>query len=54
MTLLTDALTAYLAPLLKKHGQGEALVWEDLEASRSASLEVLKKNGNAFVSVRGA
>lgn len=52
MTLLTDAFTAYLGPLLKKHAAGEALVWEDLEASRAASMEVMKSSDNAFVSVR--
>ena len=52
MTLLTDVVAAYLAPLLKKHSVGEPLVWEDLEASRVASLEVLKKSDNSFVSVR--
>ena len=53
MTLLSDAYTTYLGPLLNKHSEGTALVWEDLEASRAASLEVLKQHsGNAFVSVR--
>lgn len=52
MTLLSDAFTAYLAPLLKKHSAGQPLVWEDLEASRAASQEVLKNSDNAFVSKR--
>eukprot|EP00429_Kryptoperidinium_foliaceum_P035255 CAMPEP_0176181314 /NCGR_PEP_ID=MMETSP0120_2-20121206/92903_1 /TAXON_ID=160619 /ORGANISM="Kryptoperidinium foliaceum, Strain CCMP 1326" /LENGTH=288 /DNA_ID=CAMNT_0017519539 /DNA_START=218 /DNA_END=1084 /DNA_ORIENTATION=- len=53
MTLLSDAFTAYLGPLLQKHSRGEPLVWEDLEASRAASLQVLKSHGdNAFVSKR--
>lgn len=52
MTLLTDAITAYLGPLLKKHAAGEALVFEDLEASHAASVDVLKGKDNAFVSVR--
>lgn len=52
MTLLSDAFTAYLGPLLKKHAAGEALVWEDLEASRAASMGVLQNSDNTFVSVR--
>lgn len=52
MTLLTDALTAYLTPLLKKHAAGEPLIWEDLEASLAASNDVMKNSSNTFVSVR--
>lgn len=53
MTLLTDACTAYLAPLLKKHAADEPLVLEDLEASRVAAGAVLQTGGgNTFVSVR--
>jgi hypothetical protein len=52
MTLLMDAFTAYLGPLLKKHEAGQCLVWEDLEASHAASKEVLKSSDNIFVSVR--
>jgi len=52
MTLLADVFTAYLGPLLKKHAADEALVWEDLEASRAASMAVMKNSDNAFVSVR--
>ncbi len=52
MTLLTDAFTAYLSPLLKKHSGGESLIWEDLEVSRATSMEVLKHSDNVFVSVR--
>ena len=52
MTLLADALVAYLGPLLTKHTAGEPIWYEDLEASRAAAAEVLKTNENAFVSVR--
>lgn len=52
MTLLSDACNAYLEPLLKKHQAGKYLVWEDLEASRAASTEVLSSSDNVFVSVR--
>ena len=54
MTLLTDACEAYLGPLLKKHAAGEPLVWEDLQASREASVKALNGDSNAFVSVRGS
>eukprot|EP00980_Cylindrotheca_fusiformis_P012240 scaffold2983_cov123-Cylindrotheca_fusiformis.AAC.10 len=52
MTLLFSAYNAYLSPLLKKHEAGQYLVWEDLEASRAASAEVLESSDNIFVSVR--
>ena len=53
MTLLIDAFTAYLGPLLKKHDAGETLVWEDLESSHTASKEVLQSSDNIFVSGPG-
>ena len=51
MTLIFDATTAYLGPLLKKHASGEALVWEDLVASQAACSAVLRQSNNTFVSV---
>lgn len=51
MTLLFDAMTAYLGPLLKKHEAGQPLVWEDLMTSQTASSAVLRQSNNEFVSV---
>ena len=51
MTLIFEATTAYLGPLLKKHAAGEALVWEDLVASQVACSAVLRQSNNTFVSV---
>ena len=51
MTLLFDATTAYLGPLLEKHGAGKPLVWEDLMASQTACTSVLRRSNNDFVSV---
>jgi len=54
MTLLADAMAAYLGPLLKKHAAQQLITFEDLEASRAASVAVLKESQppNPFVSVR--
>jgi len=41
MTLLFEATTAYLGPLLKKHEAGEAVVWEDLVSSHAACSAVM-------------
>ncbi|CAJ1949779.1 unnamed protein product [Cylindrotheca closterium] len=50
MTLLHDALEAYLGPLLKKHNNGTYLTWEDLTASKAAATKVLEGSDNIFVS----
>ena len=51
MTLMFDATSAYLGPLLKKSKAGQPLVWEDLVASQAACSAVLRQSNNAFVSV---
>jgi hypothetical protein len=52
MTLLIEATTAYLGPLLKKHWAGQAIVWDDLVASHVSSLAVLRiQSNNPFVLV---
>jgi hypothetical protein len=53
MTLLFDAFDAYLGPLLKNHAAKQQIVWEDLEASYTASSKVMESSENIFVSVRG-
>ena len=52
MTLLFDAFSAYLGPLLAKDREGKYIQWEDLVASHSASSEVLKAEENNSASVR--
>ena len=54
MTLLNDAITAYLAPLLKKHAAGQLVTWEDLVASEQAAKTILENAHpqNPFVAVR--
>jgi hypothetical protein len=52
MTLLDDALAAYLSPLLKKHTAGQLVTWEDLESSHAAAKQAAMKMPNPFVSVR--
>jgi hypothetical protein len=52
MTLLDDATTAYLSPLLQKHAAGKLITWEDLQSSHEAAVAVLSKQpSNPFVSV---
>jgi len=51
MTLVFDATSAYLGPLLKKSTAGQPLVWEDLVASQAACSAVLRQSNNTFVSV---
>ena len=51
MTLLFDAYSAYLGPLLEKHSAGKSIVWEDLMTSYAASKTVLQSSDNYFVSV---
>ncbi|KAL3945659.1 MAG: hypothetical protein SGBAC_000227 [Bacillariaceae sp.] len=50
MTLLHDALEAYLGPLLKKHNDKTHLTWEDLAASKAAATKALEGSDNIFVS----
>lgn len=55
MTLLYDALHAYLTPLLTKHASKKALVYDDLISSWDSAQQVLKLNSansaNRIVSV---
>jgi hypothetical protein len=54
MTLLNSAVSAYLAPLLKKHAAGHCITWEDLEASHQVAKTILQNAHpqNPFVAVR--
>ncbi len=44
MTLLSNAVTAYLGPLLEKHAQGQLLLYQDLMQSFQAAQDLLQAN----------
>lgn len=43
-SLLFDARQAYLAPLVKKHNDGQAILMDDLSSSLEAATLILKRN----------
>jgi len=51
MTLLNDALSAYLTPLLEKHSAGKVLIYDDLIHSWQAAQAVMETNFDPQVSV---
>jgi hypothetical protein len=52
MSLLFEAFSAYLDPLIVKHAAGKVLVWEDLTSSHAAVTTFLQPYNNIFVEVR--
>lgn len=42
--LMMSVWTAYLNPLLEKHGKGELITYEDLQSSLHAAENVLQQN----------
>lgn len=51
MTLLNDALHAYLTPLLQKYTAGQAIIYDDLIHAWQASQSILKEDFDPTVSV---
>jgi hypothetical protein len=52
MTILNDALHAYLTPLLQKHAAGQAVIYDDLIHAWQATEGILKTDFDPTVSVR--